>query len=375
MGTAVNSFAQALVASNRWQEASGVLRGMVAVQVRGKSNATEQCANTAALLGQCLLRDAQFADAEKYLGQAHSILKQVRRGRSETYAVQARWGAALAGQKQHAAAKKNLEEAQAGLEEAFTKDPEPWRARLLAEATEYVLQFYAASGDAGKVEQWKGKLRLVQQMEQRARENDRAVTGLASGTVERRTNAVPIALTGYYNAPLDSDWLAIGGSGPAMTNLLGTDRVFEGIEYEVGGILQLLGAHLKKPGRPTYADGTNGIPVERAARRLHFLLDAAWPVADDTPVGSFVIHFADGEAVEIPILYGHHVRDWVARADRETRVVSGKLAVARRIGQRGIYRVFSFQWENPRPAAIIRSFDFQSKVTDCAPFLLGVTAE
>jgi hypothetical protein len=38
-------------------------------------------------------------------------------------------------------------------------------------------------------------------------------------------------------------------------------------------------------------------------------------------------------------------------------------------------RLFKLTWENPLPTVPIRSFDFISKGTTAAPFLVAVTAE
>jgi hypothetical protein len=38
-------------------------------------------------------------------------------------------------------------------------------------------------------------------------------------------------------------------------------------------------------------------------------------------------------------------------------------------------RLFKWTWENPLPEIEIRSLDFVSNLTGCAPFLIAITAE
>ncbi len=37
--------------------------------------------------------------------------------------------------------------------------------------------------------------------------------------------------------------------------------------------------------------------------------------------------------------------------------------------------VYLMTWENPRPEQVIQSLDYESTMTDAAPFLLGITVE
>jgi len=103
------------------------------------------------------------------------------------------------------------------------------------------------------------------------------------------------------------------GRGPALCNLLKTDRVFRGIEYRIDGLVQLLGTQLQSTNSPVFSNEIPGISLERPVTRLHFLRGTTWRAPDGTRIGSFVIHFANETQIEIPIIYGDHIRDWRVR--------------------------------------------------------------
>ena len=112
--------------------------------------------------------------------------------------------------------------------------------------------------------------------------------------------------------------------------------------------------------------------VARTATRLHFLWATGWRVKDGTRIGSYVIHFHDGQELEMPIVYGDDVRDWVRTGDPGYRLRSARVVLSRPDLPS---RLFTRVWENPRPSVQILSLDFKSSMTECAPFILAITAE
>ncbi len=93
-------------------------------------------------------------------------------------------------------------------------------------------------------------------------------------------------------------------------------------------------------------------------------------------IGAYILHYADGRQMELPIVYGEDVRDWWQPSDPKDAT---RAAVAwsgpSPSGPSGGLRVFQRTWDNPRPDVEVESLDFTSTVTKCAPFLIALTLE
>jgi hypothetical protein len=185
-------------------------------------------------------------------------------------------------------------------------------------------------------------------------------------------------LTEYYNATLLLPW------HPGMENNSldvlppGLLQLADGV-FDVRGIIQLSGIELRKRRSQNpelqYPEQINGIKVGRLCRQLHFLHAAGWHSEDGTRLGSYVVHYADGQEQIIPIVYGEDVRDWNGSSDRATEVTHGQL-VWSAINNAGFHvRLFKTTWINPMPEKEIVSIDYTSAMADAAPFLIAITAE
>ena len=69
-----------------------------------------------------------------------------------------------------------------------------------------------------------------------------------------------------------------------------------------------------------------------------------------------------------------NIRDWILKAD-PGGVPDAKTAWTGMNPEQGGIRLFDLIWENPHPEIQIQSLDFISSMTQCAPFLVAVTAE
>jgi hypothetical protein len=94
-----------------------------------------------------------------------------------------------------------------------------------------------------------------------------------------------------------------------------------------------------------------------------------------TRIGSYVVHYADGQEADIPIIHGEDmlesqiINDAVPALKRATVVWTGPTPNGRTM------RLFKRTWENPRPTAAIARLDFTSAMTMAGPFLIAVTAD
>ena len=121
-----------------------------------------------------------------------------------------------------------------------------------------------------------------------------------------------IDLTEYYNAALVQTW------HPGQTANYYTNTLEElppgllqlgGLVFDVRGIVQLSGSELQKVGGQ-YPQQITGIKINQTCRQLHFLQAAGWRSPDGTTIGTYRLHYADGQEQVIPIVYGADVRDW-----------------------------------------------------------------
>ncbi|MBM3841415.1 MAG: DUF2092 domain-containing protein [Verrucomicrobia bacterium] len=186
-----------------------------------------------------------------------------------------------------------------------------------------------------------------------------------------------VDLSKHYNAPLTESW----HSSRAGNNLAPMPRglqQFAGTEFDVRGIVQLAG-QAEDFLKSLYPTAASNISVKRKCQRLHFLHGTGWTVADGTQIGSYRVHYANGDQRIVPIIYGFDVRDWWPQADEPT--TPNGLAVAWQGANEAtrplnrVVRIYKSVWVNPLPEVEIASLDFVSAMTDSAPFLIAITDE
>ncbi len=193
-----------------------------------------------------------------------------------------------------------------------------------------------------------------------------------------------IDLTTWFTAPLKGHVFA---AGPTPTGSAGRayDRGelprgvqrFAGREFDVRGLAQLSGLSLGGQ-RHDFPKRVEGIAINQPCRRLHFLHGTIWTVAEGTEIGRYIFHYADGQQVERPILYGQDLRDWQRNQQAEPLSANqAALAWPRNPPAEGYSAglLYLMTWENPRPGVAIRSMDFISTMSSAAPFLVAITAE
>ncbi len=122
------------------------------------------------------------------------------------------------------------------------------------------------------------------------------------------------------------------------------------------------------------------IPVARQWRKLHVLhgaTNANEATEEGASIGSYVLHFADGQDHECAIRRDREVRDWwvstAPQGDCENGSVAWKGPNPARPGE--FLQVFKTTYLNPRPEVEVSSIEFVSKLVQAAPFLLAMTVE
>ena len=184
-------------------------------------------------------------------------------------------------------------------------------------------------------------------------------------------------LTEFYNAGLNESWH--GNRGNDLVELPAGLQTFHGVEFDVRGIVQLCS---QSPASMKYPVMAKGIPVNQRCQRLHFLHAAGYgnPADEGKQIGLYVVHFATNQTrVEIPIRYGHEVRNWhllgkePAAPDDLVVAWTGQNAVSR-VGGHSV-RLFLTTWTNATPDLEIKNLDYVSSMSLPAPFLIAITVE
>ena len=184
-------------------------------------------------------------------------------------------------------------------------------------------------------------------------------------------------LTPFYNAGLNESWH--GGKGNDLAALPKGLQTFSGVEFDVRGIVQL---GSKSPSATNFPALIKGIPVNLKCQRLYFLHAAGFgaPGDEGKQVGTYVVHFATNQMrLEIPIRYGHEVRNWHALAGElaapsELKVAwRGENAQSKSAGRS--IRLFLTTWVNVAPDLEVESIDYVSALAVPAPFLIAISVE
>jgi hypothetical protein len=185
-----------------------------------------------------------------------------------------------------------------------------------------------------------------------------------------------INLSAYYNAALTESWH--GNADNDLASLPTGVQELAGVEYDVRGIIQL---GSKENGAKRFPARIDGIKIGQKCTRLHFLHSAGFGALSDEgkQVGTYVLHFAaNNMQLEIPIIYGHDVRNWHKLAGEKPApdltvawTGSNKVSAA----SHNIIRLFTTTWVNVAPGVEIESIDFVSSMGNVAPFLIAISAE
>ena len=97
-------------------------------------------------------------------------------------------------------------------------------------------------------------------------------------------------------------------------------------------------------------------------------------------MGTYVIHYADGQQREIPIIYGEDLRDWNLVPQEPKEATKAQLAwegssVGSRKQGSASMRLFKRTWDNPVPDVEIKTIDLVAAPATPQPFLVAITAE
>jgi hypothetical protein len=192
-----------------------------------------------------------------------------------------------------------------------------------------------------------------------------------------KATADMLDLSNFYCYALDDEIHAKPGN--TLSEIPHGLQSFNGISFDVRGVIQLAGSHSLEITGVVYPEAAKGIPVNRKCWRLHFLQASAW-VPDDgkLQIGRYLIHYVNGESRSIPIIYQENVADWWVKPN-ETPPTRAEIAWEGsnpRTKPLGFFiRFYHFTVDNPLPDVEIQSLDFVSEIVRSAPLLVAITIE
>jgi hypothetical protein len=200
----------------------------------------------------------------------------------------------------------------------------------------------------------------------------------------RPTKAIParsseagrrqLNLSEHYNGALNESWHRGGMPNNTLRDLPRGLQEIGGVSFDVRGIVQLSGRQAERELEVRFPEAADGIRVGRKGKQLHFLHGTGWQAPGGTRIGSYVVHYANGESRTIPIVYGVDVTDWWLNED------TGNVNIVWR-GQNHSapdgppLGISMTTWPNPLPDVRIDSIDYRSAMRNPAPFLIAVTLE
>ena len=224
--------------------------------------------------------------------------------------------------------------------------------------------------------------------------------------VERQFRAAQRAEVGERQRPIDlGPWvnaaLAEAGEQPAGAKGMPAGaraeaaepwpagvKALAGVRFEVQGKVQLMGRGWRKAGH-AFPSRAKGIRVGQKCASLHLLHGALFVGPSEaewgTSVANLVLRYADGSQKRLAILAGEHVLNWwgpVVKSDVQhsrPRSPTTELAWAGSSPQLTrshpdcAFRLYRTTFANPHPDLELATLDYESTLSEAAPFLVALT--
>ena len=193
---------------------------------------------------------------------------------------------------------------------------------------------------------------------------------------DRGTDKSMVDLSTHSHAALNETWHKGGMSNNTLKDLPRSIQVLDGTSFDIRGIVQLAGRQAEQELSVKFPKEVSNIKVKQKGQKIHFLHCCGWPSPKGTRIGTYVIHYSNGQSRSVPIVYGVDVQDWwmneEVTSDKLNVVWRGKNHSAPDGPQIGICKT---TWENPLPDIEIDHIDYKSSFMNSAPFLIAITVE
>ncbi len=145
----------------RWAEAEPLRRAILDDRRRTEEPGSGAVGDALAALGENLVHQGKFADAEPVLGECLAIRRANAPDRWPRFVTMSYLGASLLGQRRFAEAEPLLRDGYEGLKSRIDHLTESWSRLFLAEAENRVVGLYRAWGKPDEARAWELKLGLA----------------------------------------------------------------------------------------------------------------------------------------------------------------------------------------------------------------------
>jgi len=195
---------------------------------------------------------------------------------------------------------------------------------------------------------------------------------------DQMASSEQIDLTSHYNLALQ-DSLDQKGDRNNLASLPSGLQVLGRLRFDIRGLIHLNGLEAKQAGL-IYPERVSGIGIGHKCVHLHFLHATDWGAEKGTVVGRYILHYADGQSRELPIVFGRDLADWFLSVSTAEKASGNPTAVwtgsnrwsAKYNCTIGLY---GSTFQNPRPDVELVSLDFLSTMSTASPFLVALTVE
>ena len=189
-----------------------------------------------------------------------------------------------------------------------------------------------------------------------------------------------VDLSNYYHASLDDDWF--NHPGHDLHDVPKGLQEFGGVTFDVRGLIATGCRRSLRVSGLALPEEVSGIKVGCRGKKISFLHFAAFgPMAEgaDRTIGKYVIHYANGDIKNVPIVYQENTLDWWIFEEGDVtdpnaiEAWTGSNAATRGHGMKT--RLIKYTWDNPLPDEKIENIDLISSVENAAPLLVAITVE
>ena len=180
-----------------------------------------------------------------------------------------------------------------------------------------------------------------------------------------------------------------GFNGNDLSELPKGEQTFGGVRFKIEeGYLRLSG-NIETSAQPKKPEKLEGIVIGKSFAQLHILHGTGYGayggegdplfVKDGTVIGEYRLHYEDGSAESIPLVYGEDVRDWW-NWDKPAEVTRGKIAWTGKNAfsreQNQSIHLYLTSWKNPHPEKKVSRLDYLCTGTNAAsPFCIAISIE
>lgn len=182
-----------------------------------------------------------------------------------------------------------------------------------------------------------------------------------------------IDLSPHYNATL-FHLSQVDSSGQVIRACPEGLQPIGNVRFDIRGLVHLAGKNFPIP----FPRSVQNIGIHSRCATLYLLHGTCLTAPEGEVIAKYVLHHENG-TTEIPIAYGEAVRTrWFdpKRKAESRQPTPAWVSPPERVATISkALRLYVHRWANPNPGASVHTLDFESLMTESAPFLVAITVE